>query len=613
MNIKKIIEIFSFLLGLNFIICIIIGFCMKNPAAVSKNLVFSYRLLTGIQIFIEYLPIFMITCFVITFAVYFGKNSAGSSSRFSQEMLKHFKTIMILSLIVVFVLTMSLEVFGTLTAKRKNLIVNRPRIINEYIKVGNNLYNGGFYERAKRYGQAALKLDNNSKEAIDLIDRSDEEIQNNEKSNLRLKIYESVEEAEKVDRVVINAKQINEVYNYYLMAKDAFDKKQWFNAHYFAETGISLATPKDPNLEELKKISNNAWNNLNEYHNLEKSDEQKIFDKKYEGYLALVQKDDLKAYYIFRELYTSSRQMQADPDVNFYLEIAENRVNERTFFIDETFELERFENANDIYFVCNYKDGTKDIIYFKGMTSVQKTGNTVQYLRDLTIITVDDDGNFYRKMHVPYAKMLPVSVKNLSSSARNLMGIDANVEFIPYIILKSIERDRENSESFPTYEYFDGTKRNKPEYLLLSMPYDDFLMLETFKTDVNSIPIGNLLKLIKISEQYGYPQEVFTQVFMNRIFYPIWMLILFLLIAAFAWDNRLNSEQYFKFTWVLAFPVFFVIGFVFYKLSVFIFKLMNFTMLGSFGFFKGTICGIVVYFILLIATSLRFLSCKNKV
>lgn len=613
MNIKKIIKMFAFLAGLNFIICVVIGFCVKNPAAVPKNLVFSYKLLSGIQIFIEYLPVFMIACFVITCAVHFGKNADGSAVRFSQTLLEHFKTIMILSLIIVFILTMSEEVFGTLISRRKNAIINRPKIINEYIKVGNNLYNGGFYEKAKRYGQAALKLDNNSKAAIDLIDRSEVEIQNNEISNLHLKIYESIEEAEKVDRVVINAEQIGEVYGYYLAAKEAYDKKEWFNAHHFAETGISLATPKDPNLEELKRISTSAWNNLSEYHNLEKNDEQKTFDKKYEGYLALVQKDDLKAYYIFRDLYTSSRQMQADPDVNFYLEIAENRVNERAFFIDETFELERFENANDIYFACNYKDGTKDVIYFKGMTSVQKTGNAVQYLRDLTIATIDKEGNFYRKMTVPYAKALPVSVKSLSATARNLMGIDANAEFIPYVLLKSIDRDRENSEILPTYEYFDGTVRNKPEYLLLSMPYEDFLMLETFKTDMNAISIGNLLKLIKISEKYGYPQEVFAQVFMDRIFYPIWMLILFLLIAAFAWNNRLNAEQYFKFTWVLTFPEFFVIGFVFYKLSVFIFKLINFTMLGSLGFFKAAICAVVAYPILLLATSLRFLSCKNEV
>ena len=56
-----------------------------------------------------------------------------------------------------------------------------------------------------------------------MIDRAEVEIQRNENSNLRFKIYESVEEAEKVDKVVINPEQINEVYSYYLKAQAAYD------------------------------------------------------------------------------------------------------------------------------------------------------------------------------------------------------------------------------------------------------------------------------------------------------------------------------------------------------------------------------------------------------
>lgn len=609
---KKNIAILTFLLGIDFVISLVVGFCLNLPGEVAKNYVFSYKLLTGFQYFIEYLPVFMIASFIITFAVYFGQNCTGSTFRFSQAMVERFKSIMIFSLAITFVLSLSTEVFGTAINRKKNTIINRPKIINEYLKVGNNLYDNGFYERAKRYGVAAKALEPNSKKAADLIDRADVEIQRNETDNLRLKIYESVEKAEKVDRVVINPEQISEVYNYYLLAKEAYDKKEWFNAHYFAETGIALATPKDPNLEDLKKISNSAWNNLSEFHNLEKSEEQKIFNRKYEGYLALVQKDDLKAYYIFRELYTSSRAMQSDPDVLFYLEIAENRVNERAFFIDETFELESFENANDIYFACNYKDGTKDLVYFKGMTSVVETGNSIQYLRDLTITTIDNEGNFYRKMTVPYAKMLPVSVKNLPPATKDLMGIDNGVECVPYILLKSLERDREDSQVCPEYTYADGTVVNKPDFMILSMPYDDFLMLENFNADVYSIPIGHLLKLARLAEKYGFPQECFTQVFMDRIFYPIWMLILFLLISTFAWNNRLNTNQYFKFSWILAFPEFLLIGFVFYKIFMFVYKLMNFTLLGCFGLFKGLLAGIVLYCLFLIMTSVKFLACKTK-
>lgn len=611
-NMKKNIIVLSFILMFSLILCLVFGFMLNVPFEISKNSVIVYKILTGFELFVKYLPVFIIAAFILTFSVYFGQHCEGSVVRFSQAMVERFKMIMIFSLVLTFVITMSNEVFGTLINRKKQTIVEKQKILNEYLKVGNNLFDNGFYERAKRYGNVALKLQPNSKKAIDLIDRSEVEIQRQENSNLRFKIYESVEDAEKVDKVVINPEQINEVYSYYLKAKAAYDKKEWFNAHFFAETGISLATPKDPNLEELKKISNSAWNNLSEYHDLEKSEDQQIFDKKYEGYLALVQKDDLKAYYLFKQLYMSSRQMQYDPDVKFYLEIAENRVNEKSFFIDETFELESFENANDIYFACNYKDGTKDLVYFKGMTSVEETGNSVQYLRDLTIVTIDNEGNFYRKMNVPYAKVLPVSVKNISPSVKQLMGIENDVETIPYIMLKSIERERENSEVFPVYTYVDGSVGNKPEYLLLSMPYEHFLMLEKLKNDVTSIPLGELLNLARISEEYGFPQEMFSQTFIDRIFYPVWILILFILIATFAWNNRVGNGQYFKLTWVFAFPEFLVISYIFYKLSMFIFKLMNFTLLGIFGFLNACIAAVIVYFVIMILAGVKFLACKTR-
>ena len=144
------------------------------------------------------------------------------------------------------------------------------------------------------------------------------------------------------------------------------------------------------------------------------------------------------------------------------------------------------------------------------------------------------------------------------------------------------------------------------------MPYEHFLMLEKFKIDVTSIPLEQLLNLAKISEEYGFPQEMFTQAFMDRIFYPVWILILFLLISTFAWNNRVGNGQYFKLTWVFAFPEFLVISYVFYKLSMFIFKLMNFTLLGVFGFLNACIAAVIVYFVMMVLAGVKFLACKTR-
>lgn len=610
---KKIIAILSVFIGIGLIVSIIYGFMSEMPATVPQTSAFVYKLMTGLQSFGRYIPGVAITGFTVSCSVHFGRNSEGSTERFSKAMMERFKTVMIVSIIMAFFLTFCSEVLVLLTANKKSSIINRPKIVTEYINVGNRLFDNGYYERAMNYAEAALKLSPNEKHALNLRDRADVEINRARTSNIRFKLYESVEEAEKVDHVVIDAAQINEVYQLYLKANEAFTKKEWFNAHYYSELGIKLATPKDPNLEELKKISTAAWNNLTEYHDLAKTQGQLTFEKKYQGYLALVQKDDLKAYYIFRELYQSSREMQSDPDVVFYLQIAENRINERCFFIDETFELKSFESANDVYFAYEYADGSRDVIYFKGMTTVASTGNSIQYLRALTIVSVARNGEVFRTMTVPYAKVLPVSVKTLTPTTKALMGIDDSIDCVPYIMLKSVGRDSPELNNEPLYTYQNGETANTPEYLLLSIPYDDFLLLEKSTSTPESMPLASLFKLVHMAAKYGFCTEVYGQALVNRIFYPLWILIMFILLAGFGWNNRINPTQFFKFSWALAFIPFILISMLYNKMMMFLFRLVNYVLLGGFGLSGGMIAALVLYIILLICSAIIFVSRHSRI
>ena len=610
---KKIIGILSIFLGIGLILCFVAGFISSVPGSVPKASINVYKIMTSLQYFARFLPGIAITGFTVSCSVHFGRNAEGSTERFSKAMMDRFKMVMIISISIAFVLTVSYEVIGLLTTNKKNSIINRPKIVNEYINVGNKLFDNGYYERAMSYADAALKLSPNEKKAINLRDRADVEINRARTSNIRFKLYESVEEAEKVDRVIIDAEQINEVYKLYQKAQEAYDKKEWFNAHYYSELGIKLATPKDPNLEELKKLSTSAWNNLTEYHNLAKSKGQLVFEKKYEGYLALVQKDDLKAYYIFRELYLSSREMQSDPDVVFYLEIAENRINERSFFVDETFELKSFESANDVYFSYEFADGSRDVIYFKGMTAVASTGNSIQYLRALTVVSVDRSGEVFRTMTVPYAKVLPVSVKTLTPTTKALMGIDDSIDYVPYILLKSVGRDTPDLHNEPLYTYQNGETATTPEYLLLSIPYDDFLILENTAGFPDSMTLPALFKLTHMAEQYGFCTEVYGQSFMNRAYYPLWILVIFILLASFGWNNRIGPTQYFKFSWAFAFIPFILISMLFNQFVMFLFRLMNYVLLGGFGITGGMIAGLILYIVMLICASIMFVSRNSRI
>ncbi len=610
---KKIFGILSIFIGIGLIVSFVMGFLSDVPSTVPQSSVVVYKIMTSLQNFGRYIPGVAITGFVVSCSVHFGRNSEGSTERFSKAMMDRFKVVMIVSISIAFLLTICTEVLVLVTANKKASIINRPKIVNDYINVGNKLFDNGYYERAMNYADAALKLSPNEKNALNLRDRADVEINRARTSNIRFKLYESVEEAEKVDRVVIDAEQINEVYKLYEKAQTAYDKKEWFNAHYYSELGIKLATSKDPNLEELKKLSTAAWNNLTEYHNLAKTEGQLLFEKKYQGYLALVQKDDLKAYYIFRELYQSSREMQSDPDVVFYLQIAENRINERSFFVDETFELKSFESANDVYFAYEYADGSQDVIYFKGMTTVASTGNSIQYLRALTIVSVTRAGEIFRTMTVPYAKVLPVSVKTLTPTTKALMGIDDSIDCVPYIMLKSVGRDSPEIHNEPLYTYQNGEIATTPEYLLLSIPYDNFLLLEKSTATPESMSLPSLIRLVHMAEKYGFCPEVYGQAMMNRMFYPLWILILFVLLAGFGWNNRIDANQYFKFSWAFAFIPFIFISLLSYNMIMFLFRLINYVLLGGLGISGGMITGLVLYVIVLICSSVFFVSRHSRI
>ncbi len=610
---KKIFGILSIFIGIGLIVSFVMGFLSDVPSTVPQSSVVVYKIMTSLQNFGRYIPGVAITGFVVSCSVHFGRNSEGSTERFSKAMMDRFKVVMIVSISIAFLLTICTEVLVLVTANKKASIINRPKIVNDYINVGNKLFDNGYYERAMNYADAALKLSPNEKNALNLRDRADVEINRTRTSNIRFKLYESVEEAEKVDRVVIDAEQINEVYKLYEKAQTAYDKNEWFNAHYYSELGIKLATSKDPNLEELKKLSTAAWNNLTEYHNLAKTEGQLLFEKKYQGYLALVQKDDLKAYYIFRELYQSSREMQSDPDVVFYLQIAENRINERSFFVDETFELKSFESANDVYFAYEYADGSQDVIYFKGMTTVASTGNSIQYLRALTIVSVTRAGEIFRTMTVPYAKVLPVSVKTLTPTTKALMGIDDSIDCVPYIMLKSVGRDSPEIHNEPLYTYQNGEIATTPEYLLLSIPYDNFLLLEKSTATPESMSLPSLIRLVHMAEKYGFCPEVYGQAMMNRMFYPLWILILFVLLAGFGWNNRIDANQYFKFSWAFAFIPFIFISLLSYNMIMFLFRLINYVLLGGLGISGGMITGLVLYVIVLICSSVFFVSRHSRI
>ena len=141
---KKIAGLLSIFLGLSLVVCICLGLFFNVPREVPPSGVFVFKLLNGFELFIKYLPSIMMMGFVVSCAVYFGQNATGSATRFSAAMFGRFKIVMISVIVIAFILTLGSEVFGVLIGQQKNRIINRPKLVNDYIKVGRSLFENGY-------------------------------------------------------------------------------------------------------------------------------------------------------------------------------------------------------------------------------------------------------------------------------------------------------------------------------------------------------------------------------------------------------------------------------------------------------------------------------------
>ena len=611
---KKILGISSIFAAIGLIVCIVFGFALPLKTDVPASSLTGYKILCGLEFFLRFLPPLIITGFVVSCSVYFGHNPEGSTDRFSVAMLKRLKSIMICAIIISAVLTICTETGGFLVRLNKEKIQNRPKLLNEYINIGSDLYNRGYYDRAIRYASAALELNPKSREAANLRDKSELEKSRKENASYRFRLYEGLnEEAETVTRSSVDKEKLSTVYDFVCKAQKYYENQEWFNAHYYAELGLKIADSKDPNYKELRELSTKSWYRQTATHVLKKTQDQENFDKKYEGYKALVKKDDLKAYYIFKELYETSADLQRDPDVKFYLEVAENNLKEKYFFIDETLELSTFEDSNDIYFAYPYKDGSVDIIYFKGLSTVQDTGKSVQYLRNLTILSLDSEGNEIRRITDPYAKVLPVDVKSVNSTLKMEMGIDNSAEFVPYVMLNSVGRDEPNTEIRATFTYADGRTAKNRDFLILPVSYDDFLMLEDSAQNPEVMPVLSLFKMVRKCEPYGFISEIYGSTLLNRVLYPLFIILICVLLATFGWNNRIGLKQYFKMSWALFFPLMFVVALVFYEILYFVFKIINFAILSSCpGIFSAIFACLGIYVFCLALIFVFFCSRTTK-
>lgn len=552
-----------------------------------------YKLYSILLMFLSFLPSILISAFLIGYSWAFGRNSEQKVERFSLVFLDFIKSIFVVGLVCIALCVISAEIFSPYFERKKANMVEITENYTEYVDLARYYTQQEEYSYAKFYIDNALALRPKAEEALSLSDEIEIYYSSIKKERQGAALGENSGYIRDTSEVGYSISTLVEE------ARKAFSAKEYFNAHYYASLALQLAPADNGNIDTLKEISSDAWNMLDENPSGLDEKSKQIFEQKKEGYFSLVNGDFEKAYYLF----TSLKQTHPlDLDIHRYQSIAYEKMNTKYFFIDETENLQLFEQYKDIYFSNSRMDGGKDVIYIKGCTAIKKTGGLVQYLRDFSLYAYDKNGNLSYSFNVPYAKMSVLPLEYTDSAFQNYLVSLGEKKKVPYIMLESADRHLDGRYMTPIFSDNENSGLNYLNHYLLSMPYDDFVQICESSKGAKVMPLFSLFRFANKASLYGFSTEVYFQSLTSRLTYPLILLIVFILTAALSWNYRLNKTLLFKFIWLFTLPFFTFISYIILDSFLYLINLLYYVLFAFIGTLSLPIAVIVLIVFTFIST-----------
>lgn len=596
-----------------------------------------YMLSRGILWFLQLFPAVLITgCIVGCTVQWHTQSSEEIHVRFSSAMMSRFKSVFIVSIVLMLVSFLNAELFMPLMKGRLEKARQDPVSLGNYMELSEHYLSLDRPFLAWQYAERAYEINPKDPAVASLYKHATDEKDLAQASSLH--------EPEIIERIREPLHEQDRLYTIpQLIEKSqrALEAKEWFNAHYWAALAVEACSGTDVNLSRARDTANYAWNRLSQPDEFANEELAAYFKSKKEGYIALNEGYALKAYYIFSRLSAENEAAAEDPDVKKYLALAQEKLETQYFFIDETDDYKDVRSERNLYFSLQHTDGSRDVVYVRGTINQKHNGGMVRYLEGLSITTFDRFNNFVKSFHVPFAKMLSQSTDVFDEEIRKIKGISKDWKSVPYIILQSVDRTTEGIVGRPEYmteetgipEYIlkelnltalvpaENAVQPQSTYdrlsedqnntvLILPMNYDDFNLMGEAAKGPRDMSLFTLFGFLPKTRHYGFAFEVYAQSLILRSLYPMFMLILFVMCAGFAWKFRMAQKSLFRFSWILMLPLITAIVYMVFDFIEYGFTLMIYVIVGRCGNFAIPI-SIAVYIAMLIIASLEFLSHKS--
>jgi hypothetical protein len=344
-------------------------------------------------------------------------------------------------------------------------------------------------------------------------------------------------------------------------AATAFREERYYDAHWYATLAGRLARPGSVEIAEAARTASRAWNAVASLApNSRETQAVRLYRLKNSGYEALVARDWIRGYYLFKELEDLTPN---DPDVINFLKKCEQGLGEIAFFIDE-FEMALGEILSGAVFSIPRRTSA-GMPYGRMVLQIRSLAASPDYSYGigLDLLVFDEAGELENRFEAQYAKILP---KTLGGRRQTLL------------LLRALDRENEDLRWEPVWTgpgrpgsigYDDDGLDLGEAQVMLDIPYEDFLLSTRVRRGVGNLFIGELFAAERSLGDYGYVSQIFAAEILGRFAEPLYFLALLILILIIGWRYRaVRRPRYLDIPMLFILPVVFAAVVLIYRASM---------------------------------------------
>lgn len=581
----------SYLIGL----CVCLGYVfLYEKINVLPQFLMNVRLLRTFSFFIGFIPTLLLYSLLTGYARIFGSSGHNTVLRYSLVLLQYLRDvfiIIILNIIIYFILQE-----GAIPYITQQQACYRIKTENyyEYIHAAKLAFKNQQYIDAKQYAKQALLLWKDSKEAADLFDI----IKIKEESN-SVTLVNNQKIIPEEEHIISSFENIT--------AKEALDisrtslqNNDFYTSHLYALQAARLMNSNDLS-KEAKGIAETAWRNIEKgLSALKAKNDVKLYYEKKQAYEYIKQNNWMQAYYalvtIQKNINTQSNNKR-DPDVDRLKSIAQEKLLEQIFFVDETILLPLFESARNLEFtIPSSPHLLKTNIKLRGLSSISKNGTQNLYGRSCTITHYKADDTIFSQYNCPFVKFMSYKTSDNQYAIK--------------LLLTTVDRNKANTAVLPISIKGVDPIETYGESISLPLSLPMLKIIITAAKGEKAMTLPQLYKFCTLTYTYGFHQKIYMSELLFRLTNIFLILIIAIYMLTFAWRLRTPPHTVFQVQWFFIFPLLFYGMWTFIKISQYILRLII-VFLVDISFLYAVVILFTVSVILFITVSFLFVAQRS--